>query len=58
MKLNLFINFYYIVRGNSVAGVYDDLKRNNLLNTDKEEIARAGIKIGIIMFVLKRSKFY
>jgi hypothetical protein len=33
------LNIYYIARGNSMARAYDDLKRNNLLNSDKKEIA-------------------
>jgi hypothetical protein len=40
-----------------VAEAYDDSERNNLLNSDKEETARTEIKIGIITFVLKNSKF-
>jgi hypothetical protein len=41
-----------------VAAAYDDLKKNNLLNSNEKEIARAGIKIEIITFILKNSKFY
>jgi hypothetical protein len=43
-KLDLFINIYYIIRGNSVIGAYDDLKRNNLLNSNKEKITRTKIR--------------
>jgi hypothetical protein len=37
-------NICYIARGNSMAGIYDDSKRNNLLNSNKK-IVRAGTEI-------------
>jgi hypothetical protein len=41
-----------------VAGIYDDSERNNLLNSNKKEIARTEIEIRIITSVLKNPKFY
>jgi hypothetical protein len=41
-----------------VAEIYDDLERNNLLNSNEEETARTEAEIEIIIFVLKNPKFY